>query len=188
MPSLLDYKLRVASRSFFDRSAVTEATTAETRFVLSKFGAFVRTRAKSLIRKARQKSLAEMTPEELLAYRIRAAQAKKAGHPQPKRPLASSKPGEPPRSVLGFLRKFLFFVYDKSTNSVVVGPAQFGGASGTAPSVLESGGSTVLFNGRRVTIRPRPYMRPSFESEKPNLPKFWAQAAAKFGQQQGAAA
>lgn len=173
--------LRTVTRSFFDRPAVVRAMSATTRAVLSKFGAFVRTRAKSSIRKARQKTLGEMTPDEILAYRIAATEAKRAGRPRPKRPLASSRPGEPPRSVLGYLRKFIYFAWDPQAKSVVVGPAQFGGAGGQAPRVLEEGGRAVLYNGQTITIRPRPYMRPAFDAELRGLPKLWAEAAAKFG-------
>lgn len=173
-------KLKVVARSFFDREAVISAMSDSTRSVLSKVGAFIRQRAKSSIRKARQKSLSEMTPDELLAYRIRVDRAKRDGEPRPKRPLASSRPGEPPRSRLGYLRKYLFFAWDATTKSLVVGPARFNGAKGIAPTTLEYGG-TVTIGNRRVRIQPRPYMRPAFEAEQKQLPQRWAEAAAKFG-------
>ncbi len=66
----------------------------------------------------------------------------------------ASAPGQPPSSHAGTLRKFLFFGYDPSADTVVVGPAQtnqvyFGRdrrpVRGTVPSVLEYGGQiTVL--------------------------------------------
>ncbi len=175
-----DFKLRTVTRSFFDRDVVTRAMSREQKTVLSKFGAYVRQRAKSSIRKARQKSMSELTPDELLVYRIAAASAKRHGRPRPKRPLASSKPGEPPRSVLGYLKKFIYFAYDASAGSVVVGPALFGGAKGDAPKTLEEGGTVVIYGGRAVTIKPRPYMRPAFQAELPGLPQIWRQAASQF--------
>lgn len=173
--------LRTVTRSFFDRGAVTRAMDAQTKSVLSKFGAYVRTAAKSLIRKARQKTLGELTPEELLAYKIQAAAAKERGQPRPKRPLAASRPGDPPRSVLGFLKKFIYFAWDADRKSVVIGPALFGGAKGKAPRALEEGGTVVLWNGKSVRIEPRPYMRPAFDAELPKVPSLWATAASQFG-------
>jgi len=174
-------KLRITAKSFFDRDVVIEAMSDSTRAVLSKFGAFVRRRAKTSIRKARQKSLGELTPDELLAYRIQAEEAKRYGRPRPKRPLASSKPGEPPRSVTGKLKRHIYFGWDAATKSLVVGPALDAGASGTAPQTLEQGGKAVLIGGKSVRIKPRPYMRPAFDAERPALPKLWADAAAQFG-------
>jgi hypothetical protein len=61
-----------------------------------------------------------------------------------------SAPGRPPKSRTGLLREFLFFAFDPSRNSVVIGPAKtnqvhFMGAgepvTGTVPSVLEHGGA-----------------------------------------------
>lgn len=175
------FTLRTVAESFFDRQIVVRSMSTQTRAVLGKFGALVRRRAKSSIRKARQKTLGELTPEELLAYRISAARAKKAGRRRPKRPLASSRPGDPPRSVVGYLRQFIFFAWDAETKSMVVGPALYGGAGGDAPQTLEFGGQAVTYGGRTITIKPRPYMRPAYEAEEPGLRKLWAEAAAKFG-------
>lgn len=61
-----------------------------------------------------------------------------------------SKPGSPPKSHTGILKRFLYFVYDKNSSSVLIGPAKtnqvfFKGigqpATGTVPSVLEYGGT-----------------------------------------------
>ena len=61
-----------------------------------------------------------------------------------------SKPGSPPKSHAGTLKDFLFFAYEPSRRSVVIGPAKtnqvfFDGdgqpVSGTVPEVLEFGGS-----------------------------------------------
>jgi len=79
----------------------------------------------------------------------------------------TSLPGQPPRSQTGLLKRFIFFGYDTSTQSVVVGPAKLGGVKGKdAPHTLEYGGSTesssFYANGnrttKRVTIAARPYM------------------------------
>jgi len=67
---------------------------------------------------------------------------------------APSAPGQPPSSHQGSLRRFLFFGYDPSADSVVVGPAKtnqvyFGRdrrpVTGTVPAVLEYGGQITVF-------------------------------------------
>lgn len=60
-----------------------------------------------------------------------------------------SNPGQPPKSRTGVLKDFLFFAYEPSRRTVVVGPAKTNQVffkrsgkpiSGTAPEVLEYGG------------------------------------------------
>jgi len=91
----------------------------------------------------------------------------------------SAPPDKPPHSHEGSLRRLILFGYDRSTDSVVVGPVGF--KKSTAPSVLEFGGKTVItrrVRGRlvrqRVKIAERPYMGPALAKEKPKLPKAWA--------------
>jgi hypothetical protein len=76
-----------------------------------------------------------------------------------------SKPGEPPRSHAGTLKRFLNFAWDRQSQSLVVGPMKtnqvfFTDAMrpvrGTVPSVLERGGSVTLleeWNGYRWVRR-----------------------------------
>jgi len=52
----MQFNLKQAKSAFFDRKAVTDAIDAGTRKVLSKFGAFVRTRARSSIRTRKKSS------------------------------------------------------------------------------------------------------------------------------------
>lgn len=133
-------------RLFFDRQAVTDRADRATRGVLSRFGAFVRRTAKGSIR-ARRKT---------------------------------SEPGQPPSSHTGLLRKFIFFSYEPMERSVVIGPARLNQKVGNAPEALEYGGPSSDMVGlrrerrrRTVHIRPRPYMGPAFEKEKPKLPGMW---------------
>lgn len=109
-----------------------------------------------------------------------------------------SQPGEPPRTRRGDLKKFLYFVYEPQTHSVVVGPAAFARRRKTSPrpvpGLLESGGSMrfelVKLGGglvvpaasklaqrsggqafsRGVRMKPRPFMKPAFNAEMPNFP------------------
>ena len=126
------------AKLFFDSRAVKSAVDKGTRKALSKFGAFVRQRAKTSIRKRKR----------------------------------VSRPGEPPSSHTGKLKKNIFFGYDTIKKSVVVGATQF--KSGGAQSILEYGGTE---NRRRrnqtirAVYRPRPYMRPAFSKELQNVNK-----------------
>lgn len=90
----------------------------------------------------------------------------------------SSKPGQPPHSHVGLLRRFILFGYDKQRDSVVVGPV--GLKASTTPRVLERGGTTTVTRRRRgkrterrVRIAARPYMNPALEKERPKLPELW---------------
>jgi hypothetical protein len=92
----------------------------------------------------------------------------------------SAPPGQPPHSHTGLLKRFIFFGYDPSTESVVVGPARINRTT-DAPHTLEFGGTTAVerrrkgkVRARKVRIAPRPFMGPALEKERPNLPKTWA--------------
>lgn len=138
---MIGMSFQAAKQGFFDREKVKRSVDSATRKVLSKFGAFVRQRAKSSIRKRK----------------------------------GTSPPGSPPYSHVDLLRKFIFFAYDASRQSVVIGPVLLRSDS-QAPRLLEYGGETTRRTPkrtRRLRYRPRPYMGPAFEQEKPQLPALW---------------
>ena len=54
----------------------------------------------------------------------------------------SSAPGQPPHSHTGYLKKEILFGYDKTKESVVVGPVKLA-KKGNAPEALEKGGEAV---------------------------------------------
>jgi hypothetical protein len=84
-----------------------------------------------------------------------------------------SRPGEPPSSHNGLLKRFIFFGYDPASRSVVIGPQRLTQNNrGQAPALLEHGG-TGTANGKRVRYHPRPFMGPAFEKEQPKLPAMW---------------
>ena len=85
----------------------------------------------------------------------------------------TSKPGRPPFSHTGVLKRFIFFGYDKDRQSVVIGPVIAPGKAGKAPQVLEHGGKVSLPFGNNADIEPRPFMAPAFEKEKDALPGLW---------------
>ena len=87
-----------------------------------------------------------------------------------------SAPGSPPSSHVGTLKRLIFFGYDLSARSVVIGPAPFH-STVEAPPLLEYGGTASRQDrkGRRVLARyaARPFMGPAFEKEKSKLPAMW---------------
>lgn len=166
-------RFQINTSGFFDREAVLNALDRKTRRALSRFGAFVRTRAKSSIRRARMKKIAELTDEERELWEIKKRVAQREGF-KPRRPLKHSDPGEPPRSISGVLKKFIFFAYETNSRNVVIGPTVAGASSG-APEVLEHGGTTTGSQGGTVRIEARPFMRPAFEKELPRVPRLLSQ-------------
>lgn len=91
----------------------------------------------------------------------------------------TSAPGAPPHSHTGLLRNNIFFTYDGTKKSVVIGPIfierknSMGGAR-----VLEEGG-TVQRRGKTLTYSPRPYMLPAFNEERADLARFWKNSVTK---------
>jgi hypothetical protein len=139
---MIGMTFQAAKGSFFDREKVKRSVDTGTRRVFSKFGAFVRQRAKTSIRKRK----------------------------------GTSPPGTPPYSHVGLLRKSILFAYDPQRQSVVIGPTLTKEES-QAPRLLEHGGDAVLEEeggkARHVRYRPRPFMQPALEGEKPKLPALW---------------
>lgn len=165
------YTLKMAKSNFFDRAKVIRAAGRGTASALSKIGAFLRRRSRSSIKPAKQMPLGALTPEQRADYDRRVRIARATGRPRPKRPRASSRPGEPPRSITGLLRggkdagAGIVFAYDERANSVVVGPVKLNAVTGRdVPRVLEEGGRTEV-GGRAVTIAARPYMGPALRAE-----------------------
>lgn len=133
-------------RSFFDREAVVRRVDSGKRRVLSRMGAFVRTRSRSSIRYRR----------------------------------TISPPGQPPSSHSGELR-LIFFAWDSRSESVVVGPVPFRAkrvGSAVVPRLLEHGGPGITSKGKPGYWRPRPFMAPALDHERP---KFREQLRALWG-------
>lgn len=101
----------------------------------------------------------------------------------------ASQPGQPPSVHSGELKKLLFFSWDASSRSVVVGPVGFKSqpsdpSLGTVPAVLEKGGTVTRAASRRpkrdrgravqrVRIAPRPFMVPAMEKSAEKYPDIW---------------
>lgn len=134
--------VKLAQRSFFDRKPVVSATDRANRRVLSKFGAFVRTRARGSM----------------------------------KRRKTASAPGEPPSAHVGLIKQFLYFSYEQSRKSVVIGPAKLN-KPGEAVRVLEEGGMATVFRRgepKNVLYAKRPFMKPAFDEERKKMPAAFA--------------
>ena len=102
-----------------------------------------------------------------------------------------SAPGSPPHNHPGLtrkqhtqsLRKLLFFRWDDSAKSMVVGPELLpsGQLDPTVPGILEAGGTEMAtvkvgtaWVRKRITIAPRPYMAPALKLSQAKLPEYWA--------------
>ncbi|MBI3866816.1 MAG: hypothetical protein HY290_33470 [Planctomycetia bacterium] len=136
-----------ARGGFFDRRSVTNAVNRAELRTLSKFGAFVRTRARTSIRKRRKPSL--------------------PGNPP------SSHSGLLKRFIFFFydrLRHSVIVGPVKLNGTIGDAPAalEYGGRS----QVWAGRRHRRLL--RIVMIRPRPYMQPALELEQPKLPRLWA--------------
>lgn len=171
------FTIKEFKRGFFDRDAVMGAMSTQSAKVLSKFGAFVRQRAKSSIRRA---PFVNVGTGQIIRGR------RKAGV---KYAEAVSKPDQPPYSHgEQLLKRFILFAYDRSARSVVIGPAKLNERNrnrdgALATELLEYGGSTVRTNrtGRdyRANYEPRPYMTPAFRIEMQRLPEIWQRVVMK---------
>lgn len=147
--------------TFFDRE-IAQAVDAGRRKALSRAGAILMREARGLISKKGVRMSRPGADGRRHVVQIR-----------------SSRPGEPPLLQTGLLKQFLFFGYDASSGSVVVGPARLNGR-GDAPATLEYGGKVKVARRRAIwkdghivgsapvggvqfaRIAPRPYMAPAF--------------------------
>lgn len=96
-----------------------------------------------------------------------------------------SKPGSPPKSHVGTLKRLLYFAFDLATDSTVIGPEftntpgrRVKPVNGTVASTLEEGGAVSVFlkrTGQSVNakIEARPFMAPALEKNKSKLPELW---------------
>ncbi len=175
-----DLKIVEAKEGFFDREAVIKQLDPITRKVLNRFGAYVRITSRGYIKKARRKSERDLDPQERKRYRRASAIALYYGRAKPLLPFKPSEEGKPPKTITGLLKKFIFYSYDRTTHSAVIGPALMNSPTG-APAALEFGGTAELTGGpdrgQTIEIKPRPYMKPAFELGLKQLDRFWTEAA-----------
>jgi hypothetical protein len=153
-------------RSFFDSELVMKKVDAAKRKALSKQGAFIRRRAKSSIKYSSGpnggKRSAPGSPPA--AHRVSSFTRHKKSRKSGK---VTSRPASP-------LRELIYFAYDGSTDSVVIGPEVFRNAvaPGVAPRALEKGGTTTIKSPKgpkSVYVQPRPFMAPAELAERPKF-------------------
>jgi len=151
-----------AVSGFFDKEPVIRALN---RGKLRIFKEFCR-----LVRKAAQKSL-------VYGERPAPPGATPTAHRSRSVTKVSKSTGKTRKRSISFLREYLYFSFDRATESVVIGPARLGNTvTPDALPALEYGGtSTIVRRGKRQRVRvaARPFMRPAAAAELPNLPPMW---------------
>lgn len=165
-------------RMFFDRAAVLGAVDKATHKALNLAGGRVRVTARNSIKTIRKK-VKDLSDQQRVAYRRAAYEAKLRGEPKPKLPRSTvpSAPGNAPHSQTGLLKQHIFYGFDRSTRSVVVGPARLNSRDTSAPRVLEFGGTIQIKTRgriRRATIAARPYMGPALRKNLSFIPQAFA--------------
>lgn len=131
---------------FFDKDAIGRAVGAATQANLSRQGAFIRRRMQSSIRYREKSSKPGEPPSGHRASNF-------------KRTTTNKKTGVSKTRETSPLKELIFFGYDPSTRSVVIGPAKFGTGGGVVPRTLEKGGPAAVIEpvprakGRKATER-----------------------------------
>jgi hypothetical protein len=139
----LDFK--AATAGFFDRKAVTSAVDKATRRVLSKFGAFVRTRARTSMRRRKGVS-APGDPPHAHTGLI-------------KRFLFFSYDRERKSVVIGPAK------LNRVVSSTALPALEYGGRT----QIEDRRGARL----RTANVDPRPFMGPAYQAEAPKLPAMW---------------
>jgi len=91
----------------------------------------------------------------------------------------TSRPGHPPFSHSGKLKRKIFFIFDPKRRSVVIGPIIYPGKTGRALPALEYGGKTDMPSGDLVKIEARPFMGPAFKTNLAVVPSLWRDSITK---------
>ncbi len=163
MPQL---SVQAMKSNFFDRDKVTRAMSNAAKRNLSKFGAYVRTDAQRSLRYRDKPS----GPGEPPSAHKTMSRTK------------TNKKGVTKTQSVSPLREFIFFAYDETRKSVVIGPAKLNAKFGNAPHALEYGGESIVRSGsgvQSVFIRPRPFMRPALGRTATKLKSIWENSIKK---------
>jgi len=170
-------RLSEAKSQFFDRVAVLTRLSKAERRVFNRVGATVRTYARRSMKPASKKKLKDISAKRREAGRLllrkhqtAATQARYRRLQQEIRELSRavhSRPHQPPKTIKGTIKRMLFYAFDPTKETVVVGPILFSPKTG-APETLEYGG-TVRFGPRTATIVERPFMGPAQRAVQPQV-------------------
>ncbi len=149
---MVSLKLKGGKAGFFDSKEVLAALGRAKAKVFARVGAKVRAAAQKSLVYADGPSAPGKPPH---------------AHKSRTRTRTSKKTGKTRTRSVSFLREFLYFSYDKTTSSVVVGPVKLQSTvDPKALPALEYGGAAVIMDkGKRVSvnIKARPFMGPAFE-------------------------
>lgn len=146
--------IRAATNNFFDKKVVIDAVDRATLRVLSKFGSFVRRRAKSSIRKRKKASQPGQPPsshvgllKDLIFFSWDSSARKVVIGP-----VLKTNPTGAPETL------------------------EYGGDAEIAEGQFRTRGGKVRFERvkKRVSIKQRPFMQPALKAELPGLPAMWA--------------
>lgn len=158
MPSVSQFK-----KAFFDPESVIDPAERVLQKKLSQYGAFVRRRAKTSIRKAPK--------ADAITGEIKRGRKKKGAVTVD----AVSKPGNPPYGHGDQkYKKFIYFGYDAAEKTVIIGPAKFNSKNSyNVTETVEHGGDVVIIRPgkkpRPAHFEGRPAMQLAHDAE---LPKF----------------
>lgn len=149
--------------NFFDPEQIRGAVARAEARAQARFGAFVRRRMRGSLKYAKGKGPPGRPPH---VHRTR-------GFTRPKK---DKKTGATVRQATSPLRELIFFARDPKTDSVVIGPAKFGGKGGVAPGLLERGGRGTYRDARTGAPRagvyaPRPFVEPAGRAEAAKFPE-----------------
>lgn len=167
---MLSLKIDQAKNLFFDRAAVTSAVDKAQQSVLSKFGAFVRQSARSLLRTRKKPSDPGQPPSSHLGlvkqFLFFVYEPEKKGVVIG--PAQINRPSPDALAMLehGGLASRRFFVdqvsESKLTKSGRIKRKTFTRLRASQQAVAQT-----------VNYPARPFMQPAFEKEKPRLPDLW---------------
>lgn len=168
---MITLNFKAAKEGFFDRVKVMNAMDKATHKVFNEFGRKVRSGAQASLVYDEKPSRPGDPPHAHRTFTI-VRRSRKTGQVK-----FSKKTGKPLKRTVSLLREYLFYSFDKRSNSVVIGPAGLSGTvSKDAPHALEYGGPSTIKNRgqkQRINIRARPFMRPAAAKEIPKLPPRW---------------
>lgn len=153
-----------AKNCFFDSPAVERAVGRAKARQLNKLGGATRLRAKFSIKRA--PALDAQTGQ------VTRRSKKKATVD------ATAKPGDPPYSHQGTLRKLILYGLGNDGSSMLAGPVKFPSRFGGGPEFVEHGGDTTLRIGPRgkphsVHYHGNPFMAPAMAEELPKWIESW---------------
>ena len=156
------FTIKEAAGNFFDKKKVIDAVDRATLRIFKTFGRLVRKRAQASLKYGETTSAPGTPPT---AHRSRDVSR------------TSKSTGKTRKRSVSFLREYLYFAFDPSTKSVVIGPARLNSTvTSDALPALEFGGQSVkAIRGKRqrINVQARPFMGPAAKAETPGLPAMW---------------